>query len=51
VKNVPEEVRYPKADTFEELYAWSKKFHNWLIENKATIKFDYEGEKDWRFWR
>jgi hypothetical protein len=51
VKNVPKDVEYPSVDTFEKLSDWSKIFYQWLMTNKENIKFDYDGEKDWSFWK
>ncbi|MDR0505604.1 MAG: hypothetical protein LBH32_02135 [Dysgonamonadaceae bacterium] len=35
----------------KKLSDWSKIFYQWLMANKESIKFDYDGEKDWSFWK
>ena len=51
VKNVPEELVYVphKLREMKNFNQWAKSFYEWLMENRDTIEFDYDGEKKW-FW-
>ena len=56
VKNLPFELHYdnygirgaPNDDEwFKRQQLWCKDVYKWLMENKDTVKFDYDGEKKW----
>ena len=52
IKNVPKELDFPGLPVMkiDDQPKWAKSFYEWLMENRDTIEFDYEGEKEW-FWR
>jgi hypothetical protein len=50
IKNLPEELAFPyKTNDMNEDYKWAKLLYEWLMSHKATVEFDYDGEKSW-FW-
>ena len=48
IKDLPEGMEYPySARNREADYIWSNALYEWLMVNKKSVHFDYEGEKDW----
>ena len=46
IKNLPKELEYPNfKDGMEGELKWAQSLYEWLIANKDTVEFDYEGEK------
>ena len=44
---VPEELKIPiMSNDMNDYYKWAEKLYNWLVENKQSIKFDYEEKRD-----
>ncbi|MDR3219182.1 MAG: hypothetical protein LBU22_09470 [Dysgonamonadaceae bacterium] len=50
IKNIPEALKYPRAQTMQPYLEWAKSFYEWLMANKANIAFDYDGEKKYPLW-
>ena len=50
IKNLPDELEHPDfVKSMEAEYKWSESLYEWLMENKESVQFDYDGEKKW-FW-
>lgn len=48
IKNLPEELIQPSSSRdMDEQYKWERSLYEWLMVNKDTVEFDYEGEKKW----
>ncbi|GHT76726.1 hypothetical protein FACS189463_2360 [Bacteroidia bacterium] len=48
IKNLPKELKhtdYVQDDQYEN--KWADILYKWLIANKTTVAFDYEGKKEW----
>ena len=46
IKNLPKELEFPYlSNDMNDSYKWAKELYEWLMKNKSTVKFDYEGEK------
>ena len=52
IKNLPEELNPPyMSNNRNDHYQWAKSLYEWLMANKESIQFDYEGDKEEKwFW-
>ena len=46
IKNLPEKLLYPNwINSDEEGNQWAHSLYEWVMTNKDTVEFDYEGKK------
>jgi hypothetical protein len=47
IKDLPKELENPvfQSGGDQRFYKWEKKLYEWLMKNRDTIKFNYDGEK------
>jgi hypothetical protein len=49
IKDLPKELENPafQLDDDQRYDKWEKKLYEWLMKNRDTIEFNYDGDKIW----